>query len=78
MAAVKNVGLKRNFELPSKTRVVYPFHANHLKFSQIDSISCSLNLQHSHQQVLEQVNAVMGNLFATDVMSKETVADTVR
>ncbi|KAG4067437.1 hypothetical protein HA402_009674 [Bradysia odoriphaga] len=27
-------------------------------------------------QVLEQVNAVVGNLFATDVMSKETTADT--
>lgn len=30
-----------------------------------------------NQQVLEQVNAVMGNLFATDVMSKETLVDTV-
>lgn len=29
------------------------------------------------QKVLEQVNAVVGNLFATDVMSKETKADNV-
>lgn len=29
-------------------------------------------------QVLEQVNAVMGNLFASDVMSKEVKTDTVR